>query len=318
VFLILALATTHRDRAIGTGALAIAPVGDGRAERKWGNAVETPKYLQTLWSYKWLLAFGLIVAIIAAFFAGFTITNGQVESRAVKSYTAGTTVLVTSPTDTLYQAQIPSQPIEQGVSAPEPLDLSASTQIYAYIVAGARVKDAVEAEVGRLDDDTESITAIRRTTQPAGDERFPGGLKLPVLEIVGTAPTEDRAEEISRTATDTFLGFVAAEQEAQQIAPENRVELEVLTEGAAVEGETSNPAIPIIITGFAVFLAFVALAFILAGFRSGRAKRATSRRRVRTDAPVESEAIEPEDAAVGTATDDADDHVLIGAGTRTD
>ena len=85
--------------------------------------METPKYLQTLWSYKWLLAFGLIVAIIAAFFAGFTITNGQVESRAVKSYTAGTTVLVTSPTDTLYQAQIPSQPIEQGVSAPEPLDL---------------------------------------------------------------------------------------------------------------------------------------------------------------------------------------------------
>ena len=249
MFLILALATTHRDRAIGTGALAIAPVGDGRAERKWGNAVETPKYLQTLWSYKWLLAFGLIVAIIAAFFAGFTITNGQVESRAVKSYTAGTTVLVTSPTDTLYQAQIPSQPIEQGVSAPEPLDLSASTQIYAYIVAGARVKDAVEAEVGRLDDDTESITAIRRTTQPAGDERFPGGLKLPVLEVVGTAPTEDRAEEISRTATATFLGFVAAEQEAQQIAPENRVELEVLTEGAAVEGETSNPAIPIIITG---------------------------------------------------------------------
>ena len=70
-----------------------------------------------------------------------------------------------------------------------------------------------------------------------------------------------------------FLGFVAAEQETQQIAPENRVELEVLTEGAAVEGETSNPAIPIIITGFAVFLAFVALAFVLAGFRSSRSKR---------------------------------------------
>ena len=108
------------------------------AGTRMGTAVETPKYLQTLWSYKWLLAFGLIVAIVAAFFAGFTITNGQVESRAVKSYTAGTTVLVTSQTDTLYQAQIPAQPIEQGVSAPEPLDLSASTQIYAYIVAGAR------------------------------------------------------------------------------------------------------------------------------------------------------------------------------------
>ena len=80
--------------------------------------METPKYLQTLWSYKWLLAFGLVVAIAAAFFAGFTITNGQVESRAVKSYTAGTTVLVTSPSDTLYQAQLPAQTVEQGVTPP--------------------------------------------------------------------------------------------------------------------------------------------------------------------------------------------------------
>ncbi len=288
------------------------------AGTRMGTAVETPKYLQTLWSYKWLLAFGLIVAIVAAFFAGFTITNGQVESRAVKSYTAGTTVLVTSQTDTLYQAQIPAQPIEQGVSAPEPLDLSASTQIYAYIVAGARVKDAVEAEIGRLDDDTESITAIRRTTQPAGDERFPGGLKLPVLEIVGTAPSEDRAEEISQSATEVFLGFVAAEQETQQIAPENRVELEVLTEGAAVEGETSNPAIPIIITGFAVFLAFVALAFVLAGFRSSRSKKARSGRRAGSAEPVDAEPVEPEAATGTAASDDADDHVLIGAGTRAD
>ena len=86
--------------------------------------METPKYLQTLWSYKWLLAFGLIVAIIAAFFAGFTITNGQVESRAVKTFSAGTTVLVTSPSDTLYQAQVPGQPVEQGVTAPQELDLA--------------------------------------------------------------------------------------------------------------------------------------------------------------------------------------------------
>ena len=160
--------------------------------------METPKYLQTLWSYKWLLAFGLIVAIIAAFFAGFTITNGQVESRAVKSYTAGTTVLVDEPDrHRCTRRRSRRSRSSRGSPPPSRSTSSASTQIYAYLVAGARVKDAVEAEVGRLDDDTESITAIRRTTQPAGDERFPGGLKLPVLEVVGTAPTEDRAEEIS-------------------------------------------------------------------------------------------------------------------------
>jgi hypothetical protein len=287
---------------------------------KGGRAMETPKYLQTLWSYKWLLAFGLIVAIVAAFFAGFSITNGQVESRAVKTFSAGTTVLVTSPTDTLYQAQVPGQPVDPTVTPPQQLDLAGAAQIYAYIVAGQTIEDQVVAEVGTLDEDTESITAIRRTTQPAGDERFPGSLKLPVLEVVGTASTEQRAEDISAAATDAFLAYVTAEQEAKQIAPETRVQLEVLARGAAVEGDTSNPAIPIVITGVAVFLGFVALALILGGIRSGREQRRTRSRRRAPDAaapPATGDAggagapDGPDDAAA-----DADDagRELIGAG----
>ena len=285
--------------------------------------METPKYLQTLWSYKWLLAFGLVVAIAAAFFAGFTITNGQVESRAVKSFSAGTTVLVTSPSDTLYQAQVPGQPVEQGVTAPQELDLANSAQIYAYLVAGETITDQVESEVGALDDETESITAIRRTTQPAGDERFPGSLKLPVLEVVGTAATEDRAEELSSAATDAFLAYVTVEQDAKQIAPENRVQLEVLARNAAVEADSSNPAIPIVITGVAVFLAFVALALILGGIRSSREKkrnRGTRRRTRDTDLPpAEAEATDSDAAASDASPDREDDaeHVLIGAGTGT-
>lgn len=287
-----------------------------------GDDMETPKYLQVLWNYKWLLAFGLLVAIVAGFFAGFAIVNGQVESRAVRSFSAGTTVLVTSPSDTLYQAQVPGREIQEGVTAPEPLDLSQSAQIYAYIVTGARIRDAVEAEVGALDDDTETITAIRRTTQPAGDERFPGSLKLPVLEIVGTGATEARAEDISTAATTAFLTYVTDEQAAKQIAEENRVMLEVLKEGKAVEAETSNPAIPVVVTGVAVFLAFVALAFIIAGLRSDRAKRkakkeATGTPRGRREAePAETVPDHEPEASAEPDADEADDHRLVGAGHR--
>ncbi|MFF2371009.1 hypothetical protein [Agromyces sp. NPDC058110] len=283
--------------------------------------METPKYLQTLWSYKWLLAFGLVVAAVAAFFAGFSVTSDGVQSRAVQSYTASTTVLVTSPTDTLFQSQVPGQTIEEGVTAAEPLDLAAATQIYAYLVSGAEVRSEVEAATGPLDEDTESITAIRRTTQPAGDERFPGSLKLPVLQIVGTASTPERAEELSATATDVFLDYVASEQTAKQIAPENRVELEVLNSGAAVAGETSNPAIPIVVTGFAVFLGFVALAFVLAGIRSNRGKRNRPRRRSRVAPPAGDGTTPQADTSsveVIEPTADEDDQVLVGAGTRAD
>jgi hypothetical protein len=288
-----------------------------------GDDMETPKYLQVLWNYKWLLAFGLLVAIVAGFFAGFAIVNGQVESRAVRSFSAGTTVLVTSPSDTLYQAQVPGREIQEGITAPEPLDLSQSAQIYAYIVTGARIRDAVEAEVGALDDDTETITAIRRTTQPAGDERFPGSLKLPVLEIVGTGATEARAEDISAAATTAFLTYVTDEQAAKQIAEENRVMLEVLKEGKAVEAETSNPAIPVVVTGVAVFLAFVALAFIIAGLRSDRAKRkakkeatGTPRRGRREAEPAETVPDDEPEASAEPDAEEADDHRLVGAGHR--
>ena len=239
--------------------------------------METPKYLQTLWSYKWLLAFGLVVAIIAGFFAGFTIAEGEVESRAVKSYAASTTVLVTSPSDGLYQAQLPGREIQEGVTAPEPLDLAQSTQIYAYLVTGAQIRDAVEAEIGPLDEDVEAISAVRRTTQPAGDERFPGSLKLPVLEVIGTAATDARAEQIAAATTTAFLAFVTAQQTALAIPVANRVTLDVLTEGKAVASETSNPAIPVVVTGFAVFLAFVALAFLLSAIRSRRSRRRSER-----------------------------------------
>lgn len=296
---------------------------DSRLMGIQGDDMETPKYLQVLWNYKWLLAFGLLVAIVAGFFAGFAIVNGQVESRAVRSFSAGTTVLVTSPSDTLYQAQVPGREIQEGITAPEPLDLSQSAQIYAYIVTGARIRDAVEAEVGALDDDTETITAIRRTTQPAGDERFPGSLKLPVLEIVGTGATEARAEDISAAATTAFLTYVTDEQAAKQIAEENRVMLEVLKEGKAVEAETSNPAIPVVVTGVAVFLAFVALAFIIAGLRSDRAKRkakkeatGTPRRGRREAEPAETVPDDEPEASAEPDAEDADDHRLVGAGHR--
>ena len=233
-------------------------------------------------------------------------------------------MLVTSPSDTLYQAQVPGQPVEQGVTAPQELDLANSAQIYAYLVAGETINDQVESEVGALDDETESITAIRRTTQPAGDERFPGSLKLPVLEVVGTAATEDRAEETQRRRDRRVprLRDGRAGREADR-AREPRCSSRSSPGTPRSRADSSNPAIPIVITGVAVFLAFVALALILGGIRSSREKkrnRGTRRRSRDTDLPpAEAEATDSDAAASDASPDREDDaeHVLIGAGTGT-
>jgi hypothetical protein len=282
--------------------------------------METPKYLQVLWNYKWVLVFGALVAAVAAFFAGFAIVNGQVVSRAQQTWSAATTMLVTSPADRLYQAEVPGVPIQQGTSDPQVIDLASTALVYAYILSGDMIQDAVEAEIGPLDDETESITALRRTTQPTGDERFPGRLSLPVLEAVGTAETADRAEEISRAAAAAFTTYVVAQQDEQQLAPELRVMLEPIGASPAVEGESSNPAIPVVVTFVGVFLAFVVLVFIIAGLRSRSAKRKAARAEKKAAAAAE-EPVDETDAAPVTPAESADDVVpevevgeLVGAG----
>jgi hypothetical protein len=281
--------------------------------------METPKYLQVLWNYKWVLAFGALVAAVAAFFAGFAIVEGQVVSRAQQTWTAATTMLLTSESDRLYQSQVPGVPIEQGTSDPQVIDMASTALVYAYILSSDMIQDTVEAEIGPLDDETESITALRRTTQPTGDERFPGRYDLPVLEAVGTAETAPRAEEISRAAATAFTAYVVAQQDAQEIAPELRVLIEPLGASDAVEGDSSNPAIPVVVTFVGVFLAFVVLVFIIAALRSRSARRKAARTETAGDAAGETTSetdADPGLSAEAPADDtlDAEPGELVGAG----
>ncbi|QAY63972.1 hypothetical protein ET495_12875 [Xylanimonas allomyrinae] len=256
--------------------------------------MDVPKYLEVLWNHRRLLVVGFVVAVLAGLLAGFTLQNGRIVSRAVHSYAASTTVLVGSPHQPLYQAEIPGQTLTQGQSAPVQKDLSQAAVVYAYVVAGAQVRASVEGEVGALADD-EQITALRRTTQPGGDEKFPGRLALPILDVVGVSSDPGRAERISRAATTAFVTEVAHEQDASAMPTEQRIELTTLAEGDAVEADSSNAAIPVVVTALGVILVFVALAFILENARlrrgevgpahHGRRSRGRARRRGAAERP---------------------------------
>jgi hypothetical protein len=259
--------------------------------------MDLPVYLRVLWLYKWLLAVGLILAIVAGFAAGFSLKDGALESRSEKSYSAAATVLVSSKSNPLFQAEIPGQQLTEGVTAPTPVDLSQATVVYAYLVSGSEIRTAVEEQLGELSD-VEKVTALRRTTQPTGDEQFPGRLTLPVLNIIGTAATPSRAEEISVAANKAFQEYVTAQQEAQAVEASNRIQLTTLTENAAIEGENSNPLIPVVITALGVFLIFVALAFVLYNAKLSQEKSGAAGRKRGSKAS----AVAPATGAVGVAT----------------
>jgi hypothetical protein len=232
------------------------------------------------------LAVGLLVALLAGFIAGFTISDGAIESRSEKTYTATATVLVTSKSNPLFQAEIPGQTLAEGQTAATTVDLTQATVVYAYLVSGSEIQTAVEAAMGPLTH-SESITALRRTTQPTGDERFPGRLTLPVLNIIGTSSSPSRAEQITVAANDAFQAYVFAQQESLGVEDSNRVQLTTLTETSAVAAANSNPLIPVVITFVGVFLVFIALVFVLYNVRLSREKSGRAeRRRGAIDAPV--------------------------------
>lgn len=232
-------------------------------------------FFSVLWRSKWLVATGLVVAVLAAITAGFRVESGSMEPRAERSFTAATLVMLSGAGIPLYQAASPGEVLPSGTTAPREQNLSRAAVMYAYLISGSPIQDEVTKQTGPLAD-AESISAVQRTTQPSGSERFPGRLDLPIIEIHGTAATPERAVQLVETATASFHSFVARQQEEADLAPAARVELADIRDAVVTENDVSNTLAPLIAVGGGTFLAFIALVFILDNAR--RTKRKGTRR----------------------------------------
>lgn len=226
---------------------------------------EAPPHLKALWSHKFLLLLGLAVATVAAFFAGFTISDGQPVARAEQVFNASTTIMLESPDQNIFSGVNTSEVPGAGDEATETriTDLNEVAMLYAYIVSSDQILERVESsEVGELGT-SENLTAVRRTTQPASDERFPGNLRLPVIEIIGQSSDPERAEQISREGEIAFLDYALERQEADAVPENERVILTTLRNRSAEEGESSNPLIPSVLTFVAVIVAVLGIISIV-------------------------------------------------------
>lgn len=247
--------------------------------------MERPIYLQRLLRQKVLLIVGLVVAIAAGLLAGFTIVDGEVVPRATRTYTAGTTILLARPNPEIYQVEIPGQTqvltpeqiaqqqTQVVVQEPSPINLSSTAVIMAYLASSDAITDAVATQVGGLEPG-DGISAVSRTTQPPGDEEFPGRLSLPIVDVMAVSTSAARAELLSDAATVAFQTMVLDEQNARGVPENIRLTLDVLNAPVADEGEGSNPAIPVVIVAVGVFLLFLAAALIIEAIRDRRRRAA--------------------------------------------
>jgi hypothetical protein len=229
-------------------------------------------YGRALWTYKWLLFAGIIVAACAAVLAGYQLDGSTLTSRATETYSSSSTVLLSSAKSPLFQAETPGQPVPEGQTAPQPMDLSSIASVYAYVVAGDEIRAATEAKVGPLADD-ELLTSLQRTTQPPATDTTAGRLSLPIIAVVGTAATAERAEQISQAATQAFESYVSTQQDTNGVPADQRVQLTTLNQGSAVKADSSNPFIAVVLVGAGVLAIFIALIFVLYNARLRRGER---------------------------------------------
>ncbi|KAA9132914.1 hypothetical protein [Microbacterium caowuchunii] len=243
--------------------------------------MEQPVYLRRLRAQKTLLIIGAVVALVAGLLAGFTIRDGGIAFRADRTYAASATVLLTSPTPDYFQTQVPetTQALPQttdGAVAEElivqeasPIDLSGTAIILAYLASSDEIAEQVAENIGGFADG-DAITAVRRTTQPGGDERFGGRLTLPIIDIVGVSTSGERAETIAAEATAVFADYVEDSQRKWGVPEDIRLVLDELNAPVAGTGEGSNPAIPIVVVTLGVFVLFIALALVVGAVRDRR------------------------------------------------
>ncbi|WP_019180972.1 hypothetical protein [Microbacterium yannicii] len=294
--------------------------------------MEQPTYLRRLLNQKVLLIIGFVVAIAAGLVAGFTIEDGEITPRADRTYLASSTVLLTPPQSNLFQTQIPgtttalpqpdpNNPAAQQevvVQEPIPIDLAESAILLAYMASSDAVADAVQDRIGEFETG-EAITAVRRTTQPAGDEQFGGRLALPIIDIAGVAFSAERAEEIAAEATTVFGEMIAAQQNEWGVADDIRLTLDELNAPIAGEPEGGNPAIPVIVVAVGVFLLFIALALVIEAVRDRRRRRGTDSGTDDGDQASPDDQVTEPDADTSRTHDfeavPEEEKVLVGAGS---
>ncbi|MCZ2803681.1 hypothetical protein O2W18_01020 [Modestobacter sp. VKM Ac-2983] len=221
-----------------------------------------------------LVALGVLLAVVAGLFAGYSVTSSGLEPRTPPVYEGRSTILLSNPSLSVYAAQLGGTTDADPAAAPEDADLTALAMVYAWIVTGDEIRDRTEEAVGEFGPD-ESLTALLRTTQPAGDERFGSNADLPIFDIVSTATSEERAEEMAAAATDEFLAYVDAQQDAAEIPEDRRVDVSVLRTASATLVDGGSSLVSAVLVGAVVLFVVLLLVVYRTNARMVRSRRAT-------------------------------------------
>ena len=243
-------------------------------------------YANALRRFWWVLAIGLVFALIAALSARFTISifpPGLDEKEDV-SYTAESRLLITSADNPHFRSketvQVPrpqtaEEPTDEGTAEGDqggqgaqdtipfssPPDLNTivrNANTFPYIIESDQVADYREREFGEL---SGSVTALGATSVVTANRVELS--EIPVIRLIAVAGTPEEAVELADKTGKAFMGWLENFQVEKEIPRGDRITAEqLIVPRGAVASAGPSTTLPVLVF-LVVFAAFCVLAIFL-------------------------------------------------------
>ncbi len=211
-------------------------------------------YGRVIWRFRWLVAFGLILAILLSVLSIAKVSSHGLSYRKQEVWQSSTTVLLTQRGFPWGRAVVP--PTAAGATG-GPGWLSGLTELYAQFANSDRVKSLM-----LRDGASKNWSVTAAPVIPSGSSSA-----LPVIALAGLAYTPGGAVQATIVGRTAFLQYVKSQQAQAAIPNSERVDLQVLQNVTPpVVVQPRKKTLPIVIF-LAVISAAIGLAFILENAR---------------------------------------------------
>lgn len=218
-------------------------------------------FVAVLWRFKKLVLGGFVLGVILALFAygSPSIVNGKpaIVPRGAESWQSQAELIITEPGFPYGRASEQYTPTSAATGAPavpvgDPTYMSGLAPIYSALANGNALQSKIHTTAG-VPGTVSATQVVNATTSSA----------LPFVQLTAVAATGDDASKLASTAATVLVNYIHQQQVAAGVAAADRVELQVVENGAAPQLVSGHKmSIPLLVF-VAVFGAAIALAFIL-------------------------------------------------------
>ena len=236
------------------------------------------RHIQVLWRFKAIVACGVVVGVIMAILASFSVSSSGLEWRSSQTFGSVSTLFVTQQGFPWGRVTLPEPSLVPGVTDPTATTPDTSTGsdaksrreyaaperfsdlavVYAYLARSDEVRALMRPEP---EPDQIVITPVQNQSTGAG---------LPLLLIETHAHSQELAQKINLASIEALRSYLREQQTSADIPDSARVRIQVLnppTAAGVTEGRTYMGSVIALILAIS---GAVALAYLLENLRSSR------------------------------------------------